>query len=98
MGYPIEPKAKETIDESWIIKLVIESGDVLNFARAQLHASVPNTTDAARYSVEMRTLSLEDINQGRAAPNIDNAGTPIYHWFKRIANDEKLINPKSTKC
>ncbi|MGB0943462.1 MAG: hypothetical protein ACPGUE_13710 [Marinomonas sp.] len=91
VGYPIAPMAKEAVDESQIIKLVIEPGDVLNFASAQLHASVPNTTDAARYSVEMRTLSLEDINHGRAAPNVDNAGTtPMYNWFKRITDDERL--------
>ena len=91
VGYPIAPTASEIVDESHIVKLVIEPGDVLNFASAHLHASVPNTTEAARYSVEMRTLSLEDIQQNRAAPNIDNAGTtPMYPWFKRITNDEQL--------
>jgi len=91
VGYPIAPTASETVDESHIVKLVIEPGDVLNFASAHLHASVPNTTEAARFSVEMRTLNLHDIHENRVAPNLDNAGTtPMYGWFKRINNDEKL--------
>ena len=91
VGYPIAPTANEAVDESKIIKLIIEPGDVLNFASAHLHASVPNTTDTARFSVEMRTLSLADIYENRAAPNIDNEGTtPMYAWFKRIADDKKL--------
>lgn len=88
VGYPIAPTASESVDESHIVKLVIEPGDVLNFSSAHLHASVPNTTDAARFSVEMRTLNSLDITEGRGAPNLDNAGTPpMYSWFKAIESN-----------
>ena len=91
VGYPIAPTASEMVDETNIIKLVIEPGDVLSFASAHLHASVPNTTEAARYSVEMRTLSLEDVQATRMAPNLDNAGSiPMYNWFKSITENKKL--------
>jgi hypothetical protein len=88
VGYPIAPTAGEQVDESHILKLVIDPGDVLNFSSAHLHASVPNTTDAARFSVEMRTLNLIDLKEKRAAPNIDNAGQPpMLSWFKAIPNN-----------
>lgn len=89
--YPSAPSPIQTVDESDVVKLVIEPGDVLNFASAQLHASVPNTTDATRYSVEMRTVHLSDLNANRQAPNIDNAASePMYFWFKNIESKQKL--------
>lgn len=74
------------------MKLVIKPGDVLNFSSAHLHASVPNTSDATRYSVEMRTINLVDLNEKKQAPNLDNAGEkPMYSWFKNIKTNKKLI-------
>ena len=91
VDYPSAPGPSVEVDESQVLKLVIEPGDVLNFASAQLHASVPNSTDAARFSIEMRTVNQDDLANNRAAPNIDNAGTkPMYQWFKNIQTKEPL--------
>jgi len=91
VAYPSAPTPTQIVDESAVVKLVIEPGDVLNFASAQLHASVPNTTDATRYSVEMRTVHIADLNANRRAPNLDNlAVQPMYQWFKNIETCQKL--------
>ncbi len=85
IAYPSAPRPAEAVDESGVVKVVIQPGDVLAFSSAHLHASVPNTTDAIRYSVEMRTVHRSDVSAGRAAPNVDNAATrPMYRWFRHV--------------
>ncbi|MGB1237974.1 MAG: hypothetical protein ACPG4U_07160 [Pseudomonadales bacterium] len=90
IDYPSAPQCLETIDEQGAVKIALEPGDILNFASAQLHASVVNTTQSIRYSVEMRTLGHTDLQCARTAPNVDNlATTPMYPWFKHIESGEK---------
>ncbi len=90
-AYPSAPSPTEIIDESGVVKVVLEPGEVLNFSSAHLHASVPNSTRKTRFSVEMRTINLYDIQSGREAPNVDNAGIePMYQWFKGIIDRESL--------
>lgn len=90
--YPSAPSPQETIDESEAVRVMIEPGDVLSFSSAHLHGSVPNTSNQTRYSVEMRTLNREDLQAGRSAPNVDNEGTELMHyWFKNITDKQTLI-------
>jgi hypothetical protein len=46
-------------------------GEVLLFSGAQLHASTPNTSGRARFSVDFRTVSVPDLLAGRGAPLVD---------------------------
>jgi hypothetical protein len=46
-------------------------GEVLLFSGAQLHASIPNTSGRARYSVDFRTVDVGDLMAGRGAPLAD---------------------------
>ena len=93
INYPSAPIPVEEVDEGNVMKLVIKPGDVLNFSSAHLHASVPNTSDATRYSVEMRTINSVDLNEKKQAPNLDNAGEkPMYSWFKNIKTNKRLIS------
>lgn len=91
--YPSAPSPLATVDESAVIRVMLEPGDILSFSSAHLHGSVPNTSDRTRYSVEMRTINYDDLLAGRAAPNVDNQGTELmYQWFKGI-NDKQLLKP-----
>lgn len=88
-AYPSAPSPTEAIDESSVVKVLLQPGDVLNFASAHLHASVPNTTCSTRFSIEMRTINTDDIESGRQAPNVDNAADrPMYQWFKGVTNKQ----------
>ncbi|MEH6446763.1 MAG: hypothetical protein V7784_22945 [Oceanospirillaceae bacterium] len=91
IAYPSAPTPTQEVNESTAVKVILEPGDVLNFASAHLHASVPNTSDATRFSVEMRTIHQDDLILQRQAPNVDNSATePMYAWFKHIENKHKL--------
>jgi Phytanoyl-CoA dioxygenase (PhyH) len=46
-------------------------GEVLLFSGAQLHASIPNTSGRARFSVDFRTVDARDLMAGRGAPLVD---------------------------
>jgi hypothetical protein len=71
-------------------------GEVLLFSGAQLHASIPNTSGLARYSVDFRTVDVSDLQAGRGAPLVDVqcSGTSIrdFHCVKDgSAFDEQMI-------
>jgi hypothetical protein len=54
-------------------------GAVMLFSGAQLHASIPNTSGASRFSVDFRTVDVADLFAGRGAPLVDahSTGTSI---------------------
>ena len=63
-------------------------GEVLLFSGAHVHASIPNTSGRARFSVDFRTVDVADLTAGRGAPMVDVActGTAIRD-FRRVADD-----------
>ena len=54
------------------------------FTGAQLHETVPNTTDFARYSIDFRTVHLEDVVGRRGALNINSrcTGTTMRDYLR----------------
>jgi hypothetical protein len=90
-SYPSAPSPQASVDESGVVRVMLKPGDILSFASAHLHASVPNTTQSTRFSVEMRSINKNDLVNNRAAPNVDNeAGTLRSQWFRHIISKEKL--------
>jgi hypothetical protein len=70
-------------------------GEVLLFSGAQLHASIPNTSGRARFSVDFRTVDVADLMAGRGAPLVDVqcTGTAIRD-FINVA-DESSFNEQT---
>jgi hypothetical protein len=71
-------------------------GEVLLFSGNQLHASTPNTSGLARYSVDFRTLSVPDLIAGRGAPLVDAycTGTAIRDFISvedESSLDEQMV-------
>ena len=66
-------------------------GEVLLFSGAQLHASTPNTSGLARYSVDFRTVNVPDLMAGRGAPLVDVhcTGTAIRD-FVNVADEGRF--------
>ena len=57
------------------LRFVTSAGTMVAFSSAQLHATAPNTTNATRFSIDFRTVNLDDVRAERGAPNIDSAST-----------------------
>ncbi|MGH3666277.1 MAG: phytanoyl-CoA dioxygenase family protein, partial [Egibacteraceae bacterium] len=78
-GRPLVPEPAQRVDARGELRMVVEPGDLLCFSGAQLHASVPNTSGLTRFSVEVRTVNLDDVAAGRGAPNVDGRA-PRVAW------------------
>lgn len=63
------PKAQVTADDEF--RYAARAGDAVVFSAAQLHATAPNTSTCTRFSMDFRTVQVEDLRSGRGAPNID---------------------------
>jgi hypothetical protein len=88
---PIVPEPTEPVDMSSELRLVIEPGDLLCFSGAHLHASVPNTSDGTRYTVELRTVSIDDVSSGRGAPDLDGRAPKVpREWFRSMEDGSPL--------
>ncbi|HVW83690.1 MAG TPA: hypothetical protein VHB50_03380, partial [Bryobacteraceae bacterium] len=66
-----QPKPEEPIEPEPAIRFVTEPGGMIVFSGAQLHSTVPNTSGVARYSIDFRTIDINDTIQKRGARNLD---------------------------
>jgi len=87
-----QPRPEEPVDPNPSLRFVPPPGGLILFSGAQLHSTVPNTTDVTRFSIDFRTVNLDDVLAHRGAPNIDSActGTSLGDFlrardFERIA-------------
>lgn len=96
---PLVPEPREPVDTSSELRMVIQPGDLLCFSGAHLHASVPNTSDRARLSVEVRTVNLDDLARFRQAPNVDGRAPRLaLGWFRRIPDEQPLTDLEEAKA
>lgn len=87
----VVPAPTEMVDTAAGLRPVIEPGDLLCFSGAHLHASVPNTTGVARFSVEVRTVDAGDTADGRGAPNVDGEAPRVASgWFHHVGDGAPL--------
>jgi hypothetical protein len=76
-------------------------GGVMLFSGDQLHASIPNTSSATRYSIDFRTVHTSDVRDGTGAPCADVrcAGTALRD-FRRLTDraefTEEQVAPYDT--
>jgi hypothetical protein len=88
---PVVPEPTETVATASELRPVIEPGDLLCFSGAHLHASVPNATGVARFSVEVRTVDAGDAADDRGAPNVDGEAPRVASgWFRHVEDGTPL--------
>ncbi|MFJ2028478.1 phytanoyl-CoA dioxygenase family protein [Streptosporangium sp. NPDC087985] len=86
-----QPRPEEPIELEPRVTLVPEPGGVMIFSGNQLHSSVPNTSGKTRFSIDFRTVHLDDVIARREAPNVDCActGTTLRD-FLRVSDLERM--------
>lgn len=79
-----QPKPEEEVDFSGELRPLCPAGGTLLFSGAQLHSSVANTSGRTRYSVDFRTVHLDEAERGAGAPNIDSScsGTALGDFLR----------------
>ncbi|MDX2233269.1 MAG: hypothetical protein NW200_02110 [Hyphomonadaceae bacterium] len=78
-----QPKPQEAL-QNVSVRYLPPPGGMILFSGAQLHETVPNTTDIARYSIDFRTVHLDDVTARRGAPNVDSrcTGTTMRDYLR----------------
>ena len=71
----VQPEAQEPLELQPDLRIVTPVGGVFVFSAAQLHSTVPNTTDQTRFSIDFRTVNVDDLVSGDSAPNVDSHST-----------------------
>jgi hypothetical protein len=66
---------------------VTQPGATHVFFAAQLDSTVPNTKNPPRFSIDFRTVNLDDLVEGVAAPNVDSECTA--HDASRLPASER---------
>lgn len=80
----VQPKPEETVELDPQFRLICEPGALYQFSAAQLHSTVPNTSILTRYSIDFRTVHLDDVRSQTGARNVDSActGTSMSDFLK----------------
>ena len=78
-----QPMAQQEL-EPLSVRYLPPPGSIILFSGAQLHETVPNTTEVARYSIDFRTVHYDDVMQRRGAENIDSrcTGTTMRDYLR----------------
>lgn len=78
-----QPKPQQPI-EGKSERYLPPPGGLIIFSGAQLHETVENTTDVARYSIDFRTVHLDDVRDRRGAANVDSrcTGTTMRDYLR----------------
>jgi hypothetical protein len=78
-----QPKPQEALQGPTISYLPPPSG-IIMFSGAQLHETVPNTSNVARYSIDFRTVHLDDVIAHAGAANVDTrcTGTTMRDYLR----------------
>jgi hypothetical protein len=70
-----QPHALEPLELQPEVRAVPPECGVIQFSAAQLHSTVPNTCGQTRYSIDFRTVNIDDVASKAGAPNLDSAPT-----------------------
>jgi hypothetical protein len=79
-----QPKAEEPMELDPQLRILTPVGGILIFSAAQMHSTVPNCTGKTRFSIDFRTVNLDDAAVMRGAPNIDSecSGTTMNDYLR----------------
>jgi hypothetical protein len=79
-----QPRPEEPVEMDPQLRVICPPGGVILFSGAQLHSTVPNTSGRTRFSVDFRTVHLNDVVSDKGAPNIDSActGTTLADYLR----------------
>ena len=79
-----QPSPTEPIELDPQIRVVTPVGGVLIFSAAHLHSTVPNTTARTRFSIDFRTVNIDDLAGRDGAANVDSdcTGTTLGDFMR----------------
>ena len=93
-----QPRPTAPVELNPQLRVITRAGGMLLFSGAHLHSTVPNTSGRTRFSIDFRTVNIDDVVAKTGAANIDSActGTALRDFLR--ASDlsripEELVLP-----
>ena len=79
-----QPHASVPLELEPDIRLLPEVGGMILFSAAHMHSTVSNSTGRTRFSIDFRTVHLDDVEGFRGAPNVDSdcTGTSMGDYLR----------------
>jgi hypothetical protein len=79
-----QPQPEEDVELDPQLRVVTQPGGVTVFSAAHLHSTVPNTSGKTRFSIDFRTVNLDDLEARNGARNIDSecTGTSLRDFLR----------------
>jgi hypothetical protein len=97
-----QPHAEEPMELDPQIRVVCPVGGIILFSGAHMHSTVPNDSGYTRFSIDVRTVNADDVEEGNGAPNVDAecTGTSLRDFLSgsdlsRLPED--LVRPYDTE-
>lgn len=66
-----QPKPEQPMELDPQVRLIPPPGGIIVFSAAQMHSSVPNDSGRTRFSIDFRTVHLDDVRAHHGAINVD---------------------------
>jgi hypothetical protein len=87
----VQPKPEEDVALDPQVRLIAPSGGLTIFSGAHLHSTVPNTSGVTRFSIDFRTINIDDANSMIGAKNLDSecTGTTLRD-FLRVSDLQRV--------
>lgn len=70
-----QPRPEEPIALDPQTRFILPVGGIILFSGAHLHSAVSNTSGRTRFSIDFRTVHVDDVVNRMGAPNVDTAAT-----------------------
>lgn len=70
-----QPKVTEDISLEPDVRIVTAPGGMYQFSAAHLHSSIPNQSGKTRFSIDLRTVHIDDVSSRVGAKNVDSRCT-----------------------
>jgi hypothetical protein len=87
----VQPHAREPLELEPAVRLVVPAGGIILFSGAHLHSTVRNETSLARWSIDFRTVNVDDLATRRGPLTSDSTsiGTSLRD-FRRVVDFEPM--------
>jgi hypothetical protein len=79
-----QPKPEEPMELDPQVRLLPPPGGLIMFSGAQMHSTVPNNSGRTRFSIDFRTVHIDDVAAHRGAINVDSecTGTTMRDYLR----------------
>ena len=80
----VQPKPEEAMELDPQIRIAMPVAGMMLFSGAQMHSTVPNNSGRTRFSIDFRTVHIDDVKNRRGAANIDSdcTGTTMGDYLR----------------